>query len=232
LNNPLHLFNQNGIHLTTLTVVDSTGSCSSVTSVNVTGIVDDTLCGVVFFDVNNDHLYDDADYPLSNFEVVIDGNSYYTGTNGFYHVPVGGGGHIISAKVPQFSYNQTSPSAPLNYTIATTNDDYICGLDFGMYYASQTGIKSVANTGAEKLSVFPNPVRGLNFNVSLPASLQTSDVVLSLVDVLGREVGLAHFETHEGAYMIYLSDNIQSGLYYLQYTNSKGQLSGKVLVIR
>jgi hypothetical protein len=135
--------------------------------------------------------------------------------------------------LPQFSgYAQTSPLAPLNYTIATTNDDYICGLDFGMGPGSSTGIRTIENGVIEQLSVYPNPIRGLSFNVALPASTQTPGAVLSLVDVLGREVGLSHFETHIGAYVIYLADNIQSGLYNLRYRSKSEQLSVKVLVIR
>ena len=233
LTNPVHYFALNGIHLTTCTIFDSTGSCSSVTPVNVTGIINDTFCGVVFFDNNMDHLYDYGDYPMNGFEVVIDGNSYYTDNTGFFHAPVGGGGHVISVVVQQFSgYTQSSPTAPLTYSVSTTNNDYICGLDFGLNNGTQTGIETIDGNGAEQLSVFPNPVIGTYFQVSLPRSLQIAGAVLTLVDVLGRETGITHVEIHAGVYTVYLAANIQAGLYTLRYTNGEKQLSGKVLVIR
>ena len=101
-----------------------------------------------------------------------------------------------------------------------------------MSNGGSTGIKPVTDNGSAGLFVFPNPVTGSKFDINMSATLQVSDAVITLTDVLGRGVKLSSIEKHEGGYTVYLTNNIQSGLYNLQYKSGTQQLSVKLIVIK
>lgn len=129
-----HIYTQNGDYYVSLAISDSGGvGCldTILGLIHVKGIVNDTLCGIVFNDANHNTLFDFGETAVAGADIRIDGFDYYTDSAGYYRIAVTSGTHNISLISP-FGWVQTYPTSPLSYTQVTTNNDYICGLDFGM----------------------------------------------------------------------------------------------------
>ena len=230
LSNPVHYFNSNGYHAVQLISTTNGISCSETEQVNVTGIVNDTLCGVVFYDVDRDNLYDNNDFPLTGAEVIIDGVTYLTDGAGFYHVPVGGGGHYI--KIGPSIYTQQYPTAPENYAISTTNQDYICGLDFAMGNSNAAAIFNAGSTLNSGLSIYPNPLQGNTFTLKATGIQPGSPVTISVEDILGRTVTVESPESATGVFVVNIASSIGSGVYTVRCKTVSQQMAVRLVIAR
>ena len=230
LSNPVHYFNSNGYHAVQLISSTNGISCSETEQVNVTGIINDTLCGVVFYDVDRDNLYDNNDFPLTGAEVIIDGVTYLTDGAGFYHVPVGGGGHYI--KIGPSIYTQQYPTAPENYAISTANQDYICGLDFAMGNSNAAAIFNAGSTLNSGLSIYPNPLQGNTFTLKATGIQPGSPVTISVEDILGRTVTVESPESATGVFVVNIASSLGSGIYTVRCKTVLQQMAARLVIAR
>ena len=228
---PQHIYTSNGRYVVTLTVNDSTGSCTDTGYVFVNGIINDTLCGYVFNDFNGDGILDNGEQFIPNATVNINGVSYTTDSTGSYHIPVTGGVHYVTVTVPA-TWRQTAPGDEPYYLIQTANNDYICGLDFGLQNTLANGIMPVGQSKGLELNIFPNPSTGTNVSVKLPSGFTTQNLQLQVTDVLGRTIQVAKTDKAQDRLTISFPDEVDAGIYTIVITQSGERATGKIIISR
>jgi len=147
--NPVHAFAA-GTWTVQLTVYSSGTNCQSsyyaVVTVQPCGVYD-TICGVVFNDLNGNGVQDNNEQGMSGGTIHIGNYTAVVGTNGHYEVivPVGNytiyycapSGYSFSIPVGTQNPNGGTLSNCATYTISTTGGHH-CGYDFGLQTNSST----------------------------------------------------------------------------------------------
>jgi len=119
----------------TVTITDNNGDCTTFTYVVSTTPAYGYITGNIYFDNNQNCVYDGTDYPLANYYVVASNgvNSYYgyTNANGDYQIWVPVGNYTVT---PYSSVNLTS-GCTSSYNANVTNGSTISGNNFSYYEA-------------------------------------------------------------------------------------------------
>lgn len=188
--------------------------------------VDDTLCGFVFSDVNENGIYDSGDMPQAYATMLIDGDVYYAGADGRYSVNVSTGNHSITI-IPAYGQQETYPGNG-TYTVNTAGGQGICGFDFGLS-ATTTGVSDVE--AATALRVYPNPVTGGAFNVLLPEGLQATATELYITDMVGRRMAVDYTAKQQGVIHVNAINELAAGVYTLAVVGSGNTRTTQLVVL-
>jgi hypothetical protein len=189
---------------------------------------EDTLCGFVFNDANNDGVYNSGDGAEAHAVVMVDGAVYYTGNDGYYHVIVPPGNHSLIT-VPLYGQSQTFPT-PNTYSITTSGGQGICGFDFGLNTGGVSGIDDLNRSNA--MAIYPNPVTGNSFNLIVAEDFNEAVAAVSLTDMLGRQMSLKITNSTKAVLTIELQPGTAPGIYLVSATANDQRLESKISVLR
>ncbi|MBL0310177.1 MAG: T9SS type A sorting domain-containing protein [Bacteroidetes bacterium] len=171
--NPVHTFTNSGVYTVLLEI--SGPYCQQSIYMTITPPTcanNDTICGVVFEDLNNNGVLDNGEHGLMGVSVYVDNAALTTDSSGRYHVILPPGPHNIKAVTPTGCIS-TMPLATNNggstanyygYHVNGTGGTY-CGYNFGIncnivhicgivfFDANNNGVKDAGEAGMAHIRV-------------------------------------------------------------------------------
>ena len=96
---------------------------------------------------------------------------------------------------------------------------------------SGVGLKEIANDKIGELSVYPNPSNGNSFTVLYELNQPASNVELSIIDALGREIYATTTENGIGFYQLELNGiNLKPGMHFISLSIDGHSIQQKLFV--
>ena len=85
---------------------------------------------------------------------------------------------------------------------------------------------------ASDMVIFPNPVNGSSFTVTLPAGFETANASISVEDMLGRQMAVQGITGQQNQLRVALTGALAQGVYVVTLKNETQHVSGRLAAVR
>jgi hypothetical protein len=125
-----------------------------------------------------------------------------------------------------YQFADKAPAAGINYYRLT-----LVSVDGNKIYSNVVSVSNGSANSNNALAVFPNPVTGNTFSITLKGSQLASPLVINVVNSMGKVIATQTIATNNGtAVSIQLPAGIAAGIYYLNATDGVNTYHQKVIV--
>jgi hypothetical protein len=178
----------------------------------------ETFNGLVFNDINDNHVYESGDPLLADVPIYVDGTQITsTDTNGSFSVSLTAGGHNISEGIPS-GYIAIAPASGSQSVTANQSGGTITGTDFADALPTATldnGQQGYVNVPSNQWTVLG---QGWNGNSEIHSATTNQKVYASWT--VGTNVSPAEYEV----FVTYASAQNRGSVYYTLYDGVQDNL--------
>jgi hypothetical protein len=88
----------------------------------------------------------------------------------------------------------------------------------------------IHNTELSSLSIYPNPVNGKQFNIHFGQNITTKEIIISLIDIHGRQVYHNSFSPSKTDLSVSLDEcKLENGVYMLKIDTGKAIMNKLII---
>ncbi len=221
--NPYHLYLDSGMRYVHLYCEDTIHGCldDTVITLYIPLVLNDTICGYVYYDINNNGTYDAGDIPFAGTVVSTGPYSTTTDSTGYYQLIVDAGTYFIAPAHPAAT-SFTEPNTSAGFHVTVTVHEHVCNHNFGLTGYTAAGVMA---DDALQVKITPNPFSDYT---TIQLSGAQGEFDFRLVNLLGEEVTSVKLRSGE-LFRLY-RNKLSSGLYLFEIKQHERLLQrGKIV---